>query len=158
MRGGRDTAEANSAAERSRCGAHLKGKAVHIGRGRGKGCAVSHEKLASEYNSERTCKLLTRRQDGTTNARIRHWQIAQDNTRRNGNHRAVADPEEKKREEDKGNRSGQPRDRAEQDGEDARAGTDRSADQYTRWCSPKLRMRSRVLRRHSSVCSSTAAA
>ena len=99
-------AEANGAAERSRCGAHLKGETVHIGGGRAEGCAVSHEKLTRKHNPECTCELLPRRQDGTANARISHRQIAQDNTRRNGNHRAVADPEEKKREEDKGNRSG----------------------------------------------------
>ena len=150
--------EANGAAERSRYGAHLKGETVHIGGGRAEGCAVSHEKLTRKHNPECTCELLPRRQDGTANACVLHRQIAQDNTRCNGNHCAVADTENKQRENDEGNRSGQSRDRAEQDGEDARAGTDRSADQYARRRSPKLRMRSRVLRRHSSVRSSTAAA
>ncbi len=132
MRGGGDTAEESGAAECSRCGAHLKGETVHIGGGRGERCAVSHEKLTREHNPKRTRKLLSRRQDGTADACVLHRQIAQDNPRCNGNHCAVADTEDKQRENDEGNRSGQPRDRAEQDGEDARAGTDRSADQYAR--------------------------
>ena len=69
---------------------------------------------------------------GAANARVRHRQIAQNNTCRNGNHRAVADPEDKQREEDKGNCSGQSRDCAEQHGEDARARAERSADQHVR--------------------------
>ena len=132
LRGGGDTAEESGAAERSRCGAHLKCETVHIGGGRGERCAVSHEKLTRKHNPECTCELLPRRQDGTANACVLHRQIAQDNTRRNGNHCAVADTEDKQREDDKGNRSGQARDCTKQHGEDTRAGTDRSADQYAR--------------------------
>ena len=99
-----------------------------------RGSSVRQQKRTREHDAERTCELLPCGQNCAAHARVRHRQIAQNNPRRNRNYCAVADTEDKQREDDEGNRSGQFRDCTKQHGEDAHAGTDRSADQYARRC------------------------